>query len=102
DALQVALEYVADPELANEAALAAVTIAEKVARANPEQARNAATKLLAQCKTPEIVRRAWVLRSKPASDAPFIQDWLVCGPYSKPGLNSALALFDVAFAPEEP
>ena len=58
--------------------------------------------MLAHCKTPEIIKRAWVLRGKPAGSGPFIQDWLVCGPYTKPGATGAKALFDVAFGPEKP
>jgi hypothetical protein len=42
-----------------------------------------------------------VLRGKPAA-GPFIQDWLVCGPYTKPGVNGATAIFDVPFGPEKP
>ena len=41
-----------------------------------------------------------VLRGKPATGA-FIQDWLVCGPFTKPGLAGAPAFFDVAFGPEK-
>jgi HEAT repeat protein len=102
EALQMALAYLADDELANEAGLAAVTIAEKVAGADPKLARDAAVKLLAQCKAAEIVRRAWAIRGKPVENAPFIKDWLLCGPYSKPGVTGAQAVFDLAFDPEKP
>ncbi len=33
---------------------------------------------------------------------PFIQDWLVCGPFRKPGIVGAMAVFDVPFGPENP
>ena len=33
---------------------------------------------------------------------PFIQDWLVSGPYRKAGAAGALAVFDVRFNPEKP
>lgn len=33
---------------------------------------------------------------------PFIQDWLVCGPFSRSGVAGALAVFEVAFGPEVP
>ena len=101
-ALQAAMACLSDAELANEAGLAAVTIAEKIGRSNPELARETAAKVLAQCKTPEIVARAWAIRGKPAGEVPFIQDWLVCGPYSKPGVIGAPAVFDLVFAPEQP
>ncbi|HWX22530.1 MAG TPA: HEAT repeat domain-containing protein [Candidatus Binatia bacterium] len=101
-ALQLAMSHLGDAELANEAGLAAVTIAEKVAGSDPKLAREAAAKLLTQCKSPEIVRRAWAIRGKVASEVPFVQDWLVCGPYGKPGVTGAKAVFDLVFAPEQP
>jgi HEAT repeat protein len=101
-ALQAAMGYLADPDLANEAGLAAVTIAEKLAGSDPKLARDTADQVLAQCKTPDIVKRAWAIRGKPAAPGPFIQDWLVSGPYSKPGVTGAQGLFDLVFAPEQP
>jgi HEAT repeat protein len=100
EALQLVLANLADADLADEAGLAAVTIAEKLQGANPKLASETGTKLLAQFKNPNIVKRAWALRGKPASGA-FIQDWLVCGPFTKPGLVGAPAFFDVAFGPEK-
>jgi HEAT repeat protein len=100
EALQVVLADLADADLADEAGLAAVTIAEKLQSANPKLASETGTKLLAQFKNPNIVKRAWALRGKPATGA-FIQDWLVSGPFTKPGLAGAPAFFDVAFGPEK-
>ena len=100
EALQAAMGFLSDPELANEAGLAALDIAEKLAGSAPELARETADKVLGQSKTPDIVKRAWAIRGKPAGSGPFIEDWLVCGPYNKPGVTGALALFDIAFAPE--
>ena len=100
EALQLVLADLADPDLAEEVGLAAVTIAEKLQSANPKLASETGTTLLAQFKNPNIVKRAWALRGKPATGA-FIQDWLVCGPYTKPGLVGAPAFFDVAFGPEK-
>jgi HEAT repeat protein len=101
EALQAVVADLSDPGLANEAGLAAITIAEKLAASNSKLAGETAVKVLAQCKTPDIVKRAWAIRGKPAGSGPFIQDWLVSGPYTRPGANSALALFNVAFAPEK-
>ena len=100
EALQIVMADLADADLADEAGLAAVTIAEKLQSANPKLASETGTKLLAQFKNPNIVKRAWALRGKPAS-GPFIQDWLFCGPYTKAGVNGATAIFDVAFGPEK-
>ncbi|MGH7972704.1 MAG: hypothetical protein ACREIC_28655, partial [Limisphaerales bacterium] len=102
EALQVAMGHLGDPELVNEAGLAALTIAEKLAGKDPELARETADKVLAQCHTPDIVQRAWSVRGKPPGGGPFIQDWLVCGPFSKPGVTGAMALFNLRFGPEVP
>ncbi|HEV2210712.1 MAG TPA: HEAT repeat domain-containing protein [Verrucomicrobiae bacterium] len=102
EALQVAMGHLADPELVNEAGLAALTIAEKLAGKDPELARETADKVLAQCHTPDIVQRAWSVRGKPPGGGPFIQDWLVCGPFSKPGVTGAMAVFNIPFGPEVP
>ena len=102
EALQAVMADLAEPGLADEAGLAAMAIAEKLAPTNPKLASETATNVLVHCKTPEIIKRAWVLRGKPAGSGPFIQDWLVCGPYTKPGATGAKALFGVAFGPEKP
>ena len=102
EALRVAMANLADAALANEAGLAAVTIAEKLVPTKPDLAKETAAKVLAQCKTPDIVKRAWAIRGKPAGAGPFIQDWLVCGPYSRAGVVGAVAIFNVEFAPEKP
>ena len=101
EALQIVLTDLADSGLAEEAGLAAVSIAEKLAGANPKLAAEVAVKVLAQCKSPDIVKRAWAMRGQLKSAAPFIQDWLVAGPYSQAGANDALAVFNIAFAPEK-
>jgi HEAT repeat protein len=102
EALQAVMADLSEPGLADEAGLAAMTIAEKLATSNPKLASETAAKVLAQCKSPELVKRAWVIRGKPAGPGPFIQDWLVCGPYSQPGVIGAEAVFNLAFGPEKP
>jgi HEAT repeat protein len=101
EALQVVLADLADPSLTHEAGLAAVSIAEKLAVANPKLAAEVAAQVLAQCKAPEIVQRAWALRGKPNAPGPFIQNWRVCGPYRQPGVTGAEALFNLPFGPEK-
>jgi hypothetical protein len=100
-ALDAVLPYLADSSLVNEAAVAAVGIAEKLADAQPQPVEEAAAKILAHCKTGDIVRRASALRGKPKS-GPFLREWLVCGPYSQPGVSGAEGVFDIAFGPEKP
>jgi HEAT repeat protein len=102
EALQVVLKDLANPDLVNEAGLAAVSIAEKLAAANPKLADEVAVKVLAQCKAADIVKRAWALRIKPSSGASFIRDWLVCGPYRQAGATGAESVFNIALGPEKP
>jgi hypothetical protein len=102
EALQAVLALLPDPDLKDEAALAAVSIAEKLAPADPKLAADVAEKVLAQCKAADIVKRAWALRGPLKSAAPFLRDWLVSGPYSQAGATGAEAVFNLAFAPEKP
>lgn len=102
DALETVMADLANPDLASEAGLAALTIAEKLAATNPKLAADAAAQVLARCKTPEIVKRGWALRGTSAGASPFIQDWMVSGPYRQAGAAGATAVFPIAFAPEKP
>ena len=102
EALEMSLRYLDDPDLINEAGLAAVSIAESLADTNPQLANKVATKVLAHCKMPAIVKRAWALRVKPAAGGPFIRDWLVCEPYRRTGVVGAIAVFDLVYGPEKP
>ena len=101
EALQVALANLADDNLADEAGLAVVSIAEKLAPANPKLADDAAAKVLAQSKTGDIAKRAWALRIKPSSAASFINEWVVCGPYRQAGIAGAEGVFNIPFGPEK-
>jgi len=100
EALEVALKTMADPDVSNEASLAVVNIAEKLARSNPELAREAAAKVLQQNTGGELFQRAWALRLKSDRDIPFIRDWVMCGPYARTGVVGATAIFNIPFGPE--
>lgn len=102
EALDAVLADLNDPTLVNEAGLAALSIAEKLAAKDPQRAREVAAQVLARCKSAEMVQRAWALRGKPAGAGPFLKDWLVAGPFSQAGANDALSVFNVAFPPEQP
>jgi hypothetical protein len=101
-ALEAVLPYLADAAIGNEAAAAIVNIGDKLAATDPKPVAQAAAQVLAHCKTPEIVRRAALLRSLPKGKGPFLRDWLVCGPYTQQGITGALNLFPIAFGPEKP
>lgn len=99
-ALEVALKTMGDAEVANEASVAVLSIAEKLASAHPKLVNEAAATVLARNPRGELFQRAWALRSKPAQSIPFIRDWLICGPYSRPGVTGATAVFKIPFGPE--
>lgn len=101
-ALDMALGYLHDTALKNEAGLAALSIAESLAETEPQIGDRVARQVLAKVQTPALVKRAWALRVKPASGGPFIRDWLICGPYRQTGASGALTLFNIEFAPEKP
>jgi len=100
EALGAALKRLADPDLAEEAGMAAIAVAERLAATDSGLADEAAVQVLGRCKAADTVRRAWALRRAPASSGPFIRNWIVCGPFRRSGIEGATALFDVAFGPE--
>jgi HEAT repeat protein len=100
-ALAVARKHSSNPELANEALLAAISVAEKLAPTNPKLADEVAASVLEQVKEGDLARRAWALRIKPSSGASFIRDWVVAGPFRQAGIVGAEAVFNIAFAPEK-
>ncbi len=100
EALKIALKAMDDPNVSNEASLAVVSIAEKLARSHPKLAEEAAAKVLQQNKGGELFQRAWALRLKSGRDISFIRDWVMCGPYARPGVVGAKAIFNIPFGPE--
>jgi hypothetical protein len=101
-ALQLALADLADPDLANEAGYAAITIVEQLPTSDAQLADETAAKLLDRCKLPEVTKRALAIRVKAGAPVAFIQDWLVCGPFSQPGAETLSAIFNLALGPEKP
>jgi hypothetical protein len=102
EALEAVLADLGDAALASEAAQAALNIAEKLAPTQPKLAADAGARVLALCKTPDTFKRAWALRGRPPAAGPFLQNWVVCGPYRQNGVVGALALFNLPFGPEKP
>ncbi len=100
EALAVAVNELADPDVANEAMQAVVGIAEKLNGSHPQLAQEAAAKVLQQKPGGDLFPRVWALRLKSEKHIPFIRDWVMCGPYSKPGVTGATAIFKVPFGPE--
>ncbi len=102
EALAAVLVRLKDPDLVEEAAQAAVAIAEKLARSTPKLAAEAADAVLASSKAPGIIKRARALQqTKKTASGPYIRDWQVCGPFTKQGVEGAWAIFLVPFGPEK-
>ncbi|MFO1501760.1 MAG: hypothetical protein U1G07_25855 [Verrucomicrobiota bacterium] len=101
-ALDLALKSLSRPELSNEAALAAVSIAEALAPSNPKLGDDVAGQILDKIKEGDVARRAWALRLRPSSAESFIRDWMVAGPYRQAGIVGATAVFTIPFGPEKP
>lgn len=99
ESLQLAETSLSDAAVADEAALAAISIAERISATHPEEARRIAKRLLAECESTEVLGRAWKLHGKP-QPGPFIRQWSAAGPFSKSGATGAAALFEIAFPPE--
>jgi HEAT repeat protein len=102
DALKAIAPSLSEPDLADEAGLAAMSVAEKIAPANPQLAGETAAKILAQSKNAATIKRAWAVRGMSVKPGPFIRDWLVSGPYRQADAIGAAAQFDLAYAPEKP
>jgi len=50
----------------------------------------------------DALRRAWALRGEHVKPGPFLDQWLICGPFSQSGARTALAVFDAPLGPEKP
>lgn len=99
-ALETAMQALDDPAVLDEASLAAVDIAEKVAATDPQLAQEAAAKVIAKGSSGDLFKRAWALRAKAGGDIPFIRDWVVCGPFTHPNTTGPIGIFKVQLGPE--
>jgi hypothetical protein len=102
EALDLALGRLAEPEIAAEAGIAALSVAESLAATDPQLADAVAQQVLAASDAPEVFRRAWLLRAKPQTEGPRIREWLVSGPFHQGGVTGAQAIFQLEFPPEQP
>jgi HEAT repeat protein len=100
-ALRTVLQQMKNPDLIEESASAAVSIAEDLSRSNPELAGATANAVLSASKAPETRKRARELQIVRGGSGIFIQDWMVCGPFRKEGAVGAAASFGVPFGPEK-
>ncbi|MFM1941049.1 MAG: hypothetical protein RI897_31 [Verrucomicrobiota bacterium] len=100
-ALEIVIRTLQEPELANEAALAALAIAETLAPTESQLANDVAVEVLQHADAPEVFRRAWKLRIRPQTGGPRLRHWQLNGPHRQDGVTGAQAVFNLEFGPEK-
>lgn len=100
-ALLVAAEYLDDPELKNEAEVAAVRIAAQVAGNHPGQVREILEQMEATTESDFIRGEIQKIYEQIARFEDYITAWEVAGPYTLDDGNLQ-TLFDTPFPPEAP
>ena len=99
-ALKAVEPFLADAAVRAEAELALLRIARLLMAAQPEAAKEAASKLRAKSKSEAVRRQAAEIIRHIEKFGDYIVAWQVAGPYSKRG-RSGRQLFDVRFGPEK-
>jgi HEAT repeat protein len=99
EALNLARASLDDAEVADEAALAVVAIAEAIGETHHDEAIAAVRAVMSRGDDPQLRRRAGEAANRIEADDDFITAWLVAGPFSRQG-QGPTELFDVEFAPE--
>jgi HEAT repeat protein len=100
-ALEVVVRALQEPALANEAALAALAIAETLSNTESQLANDVAVEVLQHADAPEVFRRAWKLRIRPQTGGPRLRHWQLNGPHRQDGVTGAQAVFNLEFGPEK-
>jgi HEAT repeat protein len=98
-ALSIVSKYLSDPQVKEEAMLAAMQIAQAIAGARPGEVKAAAWKIEESASNEALREKARALLNIIEGFKDFITDWQVSGPYLKEGQNYS-RLFDIPFAPE--
>jgi HEAT repeat protein len=98
-ALELVLDHLRDPELRNEAALAAGKIARGVADESPDRARAAAEQVLALEVSEAVKAPAREVMAHLERGEGFISAWQLAGPFTREGATDR-ELFDEVFPPE--
>jgi HEAT repeat protein len=101
ESMQLAAAHVRDEQVREEAALAAVTIAESLHAGSAEPAKAALEQVVAANVGNQIKERARKTLDEIEAVRSYLVDWEVAGPYMEAGKNYA-QLFDIAFEPEKP
>ena len=101
DALALAVKLLDDPEVRDEAAMAAVKVAGTIAGTHRDAARAAMEKVRKTTKTAHIVAEAKKVLAAIDRFGDAITAWRIAGPYSQEGKRYS-ELFDIVFEPEKP
>jgi HEAT repeat protein len=99
EALAPAQALLADPEVADAAALAVIAVAEAIGTEHREPALAAIRDVLQRRDDAALRQRAGEATNRIEADEDFVTAWLVAGPYTRIDAGAS-ALFDVAFPPE--
>jgi hypothetical protein len=100
EALGLALNWLDDPAVSAEAALAAASLAEAVLGTDRDAAVAAARRLAEGAADAAVKDRARQVLKRAEQFEDYIVGWLVSGPYGEPG-RTAPEMFDTVFPPEE-
>jgi len=100
--LDLAMKYLKDPALGNDAAMAAIRLSRQLANIDAEKAKAALTEVQATVSSDELKKQAdaaMAVVEKGAIIDGYVTAWTVAGPYMQEGKDAA-ALFDIVFPPE--
>ncbi|MCX7044024.1 MAG: HEAT repeat domain-containing protein [Candidatus Sumerlaeota bacterium] len=101
EALKLAMSYIGDGELKNEAMSACVTLAKNLAAIAPGEARRATQKILESSQEEFIRKSAQEALDLIKKSQGYLTEWQVSGPYIPQSYDTAKTTAE-AFAPEEP
>ena len=101
ESLQLAASHVQDGEVKEEAALAAVTIAEAIYAGNAKPVGAVLEQIVAANVANATKERAKKTLDEIKAVSSYLTDWEVAGPYVEKDKNYS-QLFDIAFDPEKP
>ncbi len=99
-ALELAVNYLADPELAPTAGLATLRIANRLRDSEPQRARSALNQVIQQVDHADVRQRAQEVVLELQKYDGHILEWVAAGPYVEKAKDGA-AIYEIAFPPEQ-
>ncbi|MFH1746331.1 MAG: HEAT repeat domain-containing protein [Planctomycetota bacterium] len=92
--------FLEDEDLADEAAMALINVADGLLPANWQSAQTTLNHILAINTNENVVQRAMEALTRTSQYEDYITQWCVAGPYTRPQMNGQ-ELFEVVFPPEQ-